>query len=858
MFYNCLTKLKKMLNDKIISTLTKYPEVRVIFFFDPDREYEEEVLELNSDLFKVEHFKNNPLNLKMKFRDELADDKVFLYLPMKRPETHHEYLHFPLLDLLIANRELRTDDVGEFMDTFKLKPYQRSLVQKYISELKYESVQKVIDSVLSPTGFEEKTLQRALISAFLRFQKPESIELMLAKLITLGLETEEAELKRFNNKITINGLLSVLNDWTTEYIGEPILELTAERLSHLVSRLKYNAIVSELDVKENIDPYISLKVSEQVKINLITNLIETASRNSFVRDKFLLALNVLTKKVREQKLVELYGVSAPYHWMNQSLIKEIQAGIIRLYLEGKGMNIEILHCIALHEGLADNLQQVNQFLLHSLNTLEKIAKAGSPIMDKPEEYVQKYCEMWYTIDSDYRKSIVAWKSIDFAELDGQESFEQLKTILEKRYVGFIESSNREWLKCLSEKGFDYSKLNVPLQYNFYQSELANVDQKVAVIISDGLRYEIAVDLLRELNQETKTEAVIRHCLASIPSETQVGMSNLLPGKSFVFEDGKVTVDGILSDGPKNREKILQQTEPDALAISFSQLQALSQADARQVFKSKLVYIYHNVIDAIGHKTASERNVLPIVPKAIEDLKKLVKYLHTSLNVYRVLVTADHGFIYTDQPIQEKDYEPDMRGDINIDTQTNRYGFLEKQETPESGHCFHFSKTSKMICDRYVVIPPSTNRYHRSGATVQYVHGGGSLQELVIPVIESRYRKNRPVEKVLPMLISRTPKVVSNSLKVQLVQEHPVTKDLKERTIQLGLYDGNDLVSNLAELKMNSTAENPSQRMFAADLYLNPGEGSKTRFSLRIFDPEDTLNRLIEVEVTNNTLYESDF
>ena len=220
-----------MLNDKITSTLTKYPEVRVIFFFDPDREYEEEVSDLNSDLFKVEHFRNNPLNLKMKFRDELADDKVFLYLPMKRPETHEEYLRFPLLDLLIANRELRTDDVGEFMDTYKLKPHQRSLVHKYIRELKYESVQKVIAPVLRSSGFEEKPLQRALISAFLRFQKPESTELMLAKLITLGLETEEAELKRFSNKITVNGLLPVLDDWTTEYIGEPVMEQSVERIS---------------------------------------------------------------------------------------------------------------------------------------------------------------------------------------------------------------------------------------------------------------------------------------------------------------------------------------------------------------------------------------------------------------------------------------------------------------------------------------------------------------------------------------------------------------------------------------------------------------------------------------------------
>jgi uncharacterized protein (TIGR02687 family) len=458
----------------------------------------------------------------------------------------------------------------------------------------------------------------------------------------------------------------------------------------------------------------------------------------------------------------------------------------------------------------------------------------------------------------YRKSVVAWKNIDFAELTVQEPFEKLKALLEKRYTGFLETTNREWLKCLSEKGFDYEKLGVPLQYNFYKSELANLEQKVAVIISDGLRYEIAADLLRELNQETKTEAVLRNTLASIPSETQVGMANLLPGKNFVFDGGKVTVDGILSDGPKNREKILQSKEPDSLAISYTQLQGLSQTEARQVFKTKLVYIYHNVVDAIGHKTASERNVLQLVPTVIEDIKKLVKSIHATMNVNRVLVTADHGFLYTDHPVQERDFEPDMRGDINIDTQTNRYGFLEKEETPESGYCFHFNKTSKMSCDRFVIIPPSTNRYHRQGATVQYVHGGGSLQELVIPVIESRYRKNRPVEKVMPMLLSRTLKVVSNSLKVQLLQESPVAKDLKERVVQVGLYDGNDLVSNLAELRMNSTAENPTQRMLTVELYLNPGEGSKTRFSLRIFDPEDPLNRLIEIDVINNTLYESEF
>ena len=147
-----------MLRDKIINTLTKYPEVRVVFFFDPDRDSEEEVALLKSDLFKVIQYQGNPLGLKIRFREELAEDKVFLHLPMKRPETHEEYLRFPLLDLLVANRELRLDDIGEFMDTFKLKPHQRSLVHRYIRELKSETVQKVAASILKSSEFEEKPI----------------------------------------------------------------------------------------------------------------------------------------------------------------------------------------------------------------------------------------------------------------------------------------------------------------------------------------------------------------------------------------------------------------------------------------------------------------------------------------------------------------------------------------------------------------------------------------------------------------------------------------------------------------------------------------------------------------------------
>ena len=189
-----------MLKDKIISTFQKYPYLKILFFFDPEGESKEEVIQMQPEDFRIVLYNNDAFNLKIQFRNVWNDEKVFLYFPNPRPEKHEEYLDFPLLYLLVANKELRLDDVGEFMEEFQLKPHQRFLIQKYIRELKNDNVQKVAAPVLKSSQFEEKPLQRALISSFLKFSKIESPEILLSKMIILAAEQDETELRRFQKK----------------------------------------------------------------------------------------------------------------------------------------------------------------------------------------------------------------------------------------------------------------------------------------------------------------------------------------------------------------------------------------------------------------------------------------------------------------------------------------------------------------------------------------------------------------------------------------------------------------------------------------------------------------------------------
>jgi uncharacterized protein (TIGR02687 family) len=829
----------------------------VLFLFDPDIESLEEVQQLEPDGYRIVFYEYNDFRLKLKFHDEWLNEKVFLYMPVKRPEKQEEYLKFPLLDLLTANRELRLDDVGEFMDEFQLKRMHRPLVQKYIRELKYTTVQKVAAKVLRPGNFEEKELQKALISAFLRFGKVESKELLLAKILTLGLNDEETELNRFRNKITTNQLMDTLDSWVSEYFGEKLSEVSQERLKQLAAKLKYNALTAGMETDAK-DPYESLKINSAPVLNNLLALKEHALFNPALCDQFNEALTKLTRQVRAQKMVEVYGVHGGFAWLNPELVSEMQAAVVKKMSTDPMAEVSLLEQIFTWEGLEGNLLQINNFLFHTAQTLQQIRQANNRVLDHPEEYVQQYTQVWYKIDTSYRKAVLAYSLADFSGSNQVDLFQMAKDNLETAYLTFTGKINREWLRCLAEHDFDYPSLNIPLQFNFYQENIAPLDQKMAVVISDALRYEVAAELMKEIHKDTKSEVHIQHCLASVPSTTAVGMSNLLPGKDFKLEGKTILADGISADAT-NREKVLQNANSDSRTITFSRMKELSEKERREVFKAQVVYVYHDVIDAIGHKRPTEEQTFRVIEStALSELAWLVKHIHATLAVARVIVTADHGFIYNDRSIAEKEFEPSLPGDANINTLKNRHGILETWQKPESGYCIPFNKVNKIKSDAFVLIPDGVNRYHRQGAGTRFVHGGGSLQELVVPVIESRRKTIKAVQKVNPILLTMKLTVVSNTLKLQILQENPVSNTEKERTIKLGLYDGNDLVSNLPEVQLNETSEQPSKRISNVSLVLLPGQADKPRFTLRVFDPEDPLNRLIEKDVDNSTLYGTDF
>ena len=280
-----------------------------------------------------------------------------------------------------------------------------------------------------------------------------------------------------------------------------------------------------------------------------------------------------------------------------------------------------------------------------------------------------------------------------------------------------------------------------------------------------------------------------------------------------------------------------------------------QTSNRELFKHPLVYIFHDVIDENSHPQ-NPFEVIRSCRTAINQLTALVKRLHATMNVHNVVVTADHGFIYNDIRFEEKDKH--SIADNNIEKKT-RYYLTDNSMKVEGIAKMPLEKVSGISSSKplYVAVPIGTNRLAAPGG-YNFAHGGGTLQEMIIPVVKSNLRRTDKTEKVGVSLMSHNLNMVSSRLKFHLIQSEAVSMTVMERKVVCQVFNGDEPVTAEKELLLNSAdSANLNNRVFEVTLNLNKSVTSSV-LQLRIYDVDDKLNPLIKETVKNNTMIEQDF
>jgi uncharacterized protein (TIGR02687 family) len=435
-------------------------------------------------------------------------------------------------------------------------------------------------------------------------------------------------------------------------------------------------------------------------------------------------------------------------------------------------------------------------------------------MDSLSDGVQRYTRTWFQLDQLYRKFTYHVRMSGQASLMGELS-DQVENLYSNNYLlklgdGFqvhVDSAPRwEAYPVVQQKAF----------FEHWVRPYLRKDKRICVIISDAMRYEIGDELLGLIRQEDRYSAELEPALSTLPSYTQLGMAALLPNKSLAIADndtGTVLVDGQSSQGTVNRTKILQAAlDGRGQAVKAEDFMQLNREDSRELLKGNdVVYIYHNRIDHTGDKMHSEGQAFEAAEQTLGDLIRLIKKL-TAANANNLLITADHGFIYQNRELDESDFLGDVVSGDDIRYRDRRFVLGKGLSASPAFH--HFSSEQLGLDgDMEVQIPKSINRLRLKGSGSRFVHGGASLQEVVIPVLKVNKKRQSDVSAVeVDILRGASSVITSGQLAVTLYQSGPVTEKIQPRHLRAGIYtQAGELISDSHELSFDLTSENPRER-----------------------------------------------
>lgn len=379
-----------------------------------------------------------------------------------------------------------------------------------------------------------------------------------------------------------------------------------------------------------------------------------------------------------------------------------------------------------------------------------------------------YCGDWWRMDAAYRRFCDAYRRsvLDLSALD--DVAHDLSEWVDGVYTNwFLPKANDCWVAAAApqweEQGFVEG---IPQQRRFYQDEVLpqmGSGRCLVVGICDGMRYGVGRELAEFLERETKGNAEVGAMQAVFPSETVFGMAALLPNRTMAFDEatGGVFVDGLPTRTTEDRQRVLQSVRPNSRAAKLTDLLAMRPAEQKAFAEGMdVVYVYQNTIDKTGHSDEASSDVFDACEKAVRDMKALVDLAVRNMGARQVIVTADHGFLFTHQGLIALDVVE--RACVSGEPLEVHRRFLRSDAAAESELLLRMNMEGLDGGEWSWWAARNCLRIKAPGSR-HYVHGGISLQELCVPVV--RFRNTRSGAKDFVSTQPATIKLLSTNRRI---------------------------------------------------------------------------------------------
>ena len=848
------------IRDKIYNYFDSTANLRVLFVFDAMGMLRNEIEAIDEpwkDGYVYKAFEGDWFSTKVRLATEWQDKRVILVFNQQEPVEPESCLNFPLMSVLKANMVFHEEDAVAFMQQRGISMEYTDFFKRHITELLRDKFNKVLSPYYNTKTFSFDVAHRGILSVYLGSDKLLEWYQLLARIIILFGAEDTTKATAFwgkfttKSKVSASDILTALKDKVAMLVGFTFDEKALNPMKAVAEAMKYNLITQQLAVMEA-DPYKKMKVQNGLHLQELNTIMSSIADNTKLSESFVPAFARLSEDVKEETLLDVYGADASYSFLSDAMSKKLLLQWTKdlLYNNPAGLSDKLIEQFE-NKNLGKKLATLVNFVKLVCAFYQVWKGIDTFKLNTPNLYVSEYVETYSKLDMFYRQAVCAYVNLDMNS--ESDLGERIKMKLDEDYLSLVNEENVEWLACLKEMGNGFETVTmVERQPEFFKNHLANIKSKTAVIVCDALRYEMAIELLQRLGNK-KHIATLTPVLAMLPTETKYTKPSLLPHETLTLGEKKMMVDEKVLASTESRTTHLRNYNDDGLCINYKRLKKLSKTEQREIFKHKLVYVFYNILDDNLHGCSSN-TFRTTCEQCFKDLEQLVGFIHDTANVTEIYITSDHGFLYNDKVFLDKDKEKVNDDYVEL---TTRYYLTENDHDVKGITKFSLPAVSAMSGNVLVAVPNGINRLYMNGGDYQFAHGGASLQELVIPLVYSHYKRVNAKAKVSVSLLEPTLKMASSRLKAHLVQGEAVTMDVQELKVVCAIYVGGEAVTPVKTVVLNSADEEMgASRIFEVDLVLNKPVSSKI-LQFKVFKDDDRLNPLIEKNIVNNTLIEQD-
>ncbi|MDH1587391.1 BREX-1 system phosphatase PglZ type A [Stutzerimonas stutzeri] len=828
-----------MSNSKIAQALTNlFEKQRLVFWYDNRLEFRADFESLELPGVEKIELANNEFGVKYRILREQPEQKFLLY----REGAEPAYLDNWLLDVQLASgNSFRTDQVALWLAELELGPDCYPLLEEHVAFFESAKRREQLRKLLQQGDSDNKLrLKMLAVCADTESRLDVILEELLAELASAG----DARIKLIGNS-GLSGFLWEQMKRAYGYISEqPGLHDFAIELFKACFLM-------------GTDPEHKARLSAESLVFLKRWKDSRSHEHSF--------------ELLSEQCAEVLQIGDRLHGLDYRKLMELD------YFELIDRKIlsELVHVVVARTVTAQEVEQwvrqrrqshwfthfedVYLAVDHAAQFLQLLDTAQLE-MTSLSEGVEKYAQSWYRLDQLYRKFVYHSRESGQASL-----LEELNTQVENHYTNnFLVRLNDRWQQHV-DAAQRWEAAPIMLQRNFFGrcvKPFVERKTKVCVVISDAFRYEVGEELQSLIRREDRFEAELEPALSMLPSYTQLGMAALLPNQALQLaenDSGDAMVNGQSAQGAVNRGKILAAAVPNSAVVLAKDLLAMNQADSRALLRDNdVVYVYHNLIDKTGDTRDTEERVFAAAEETLSELVRLVKKL-TNANASNLLITADHGFIYQNRPLEVSDFlssEPD--GDEVL--YRDRRFVLGRGLRSQAGFKTFSPDQLGLEGTLDVQIPKSINRLRLKGSGSRFVHGGATLQEVVIPVVRINKKRQSDVGRVEVEFIGAGGKTITTGqLAVVLYQTEAVTEKKQPRRLRAGLYtlDG-ELISDAHELTFDFASENPRERELSVRFILSrkADEANNQQVELRLEELVEGTSHFTRYKATRYTIRRS--